>query len=148
MYEMKLTEIKKRDDAKPKFIELPNPPNPKEQNKPRDINADLLCHFCEKLADEPVQCTNCDILFCSVDIKNWLKKNNTCPNCEEKFVPYKRTNKLIINAIAEAKKQIYSISLPFGNSMHQRHRQCAAPADRHMYYCNFPGCVYDGFNDY
>ena len=35
-----------------------------------------------------------------------------------------------------------------GSSMHTRHRQCSASPDRHMYYCNFPGCVYEGFNDY
>ena len=40
---MKLTEIRKRDEAKPKFIELPNPPNPKEKGKPQRVNADLLC---------------------------------------------------------------------------------------------------------
>ena len=69
---MKLTDIKRKEEAKPKFIELPNPPNPKNKTKVRNVNADLLCQFCDTLAKDPVQCTNCDILFCAVDLKGWL----------------------------------------------------------------------------
>ena len=146
---MKLIEVRKKEEAKPKFIELPNPPNPKhKQSRCSNINADLLCQFCDSLANDPVQCTNCDILFCAVDIKGWLKKSENCPNCSEKFIPYKRINKLILNALAETKKRENAISLPYGSSIAARHRQCAASPDKNMYYCNFPGCVYDGFNDY
>ena len=104
LHQFNLTEIKKEEEAGPKFHELPNPPNPKLSKKKKTVSDDLICQFCGNLVTDPVQCTSCDILFCSADIKNWLKKNDNCPNCTEKFIPYKRINKVILNAIAETLK--------------------------------------------
>ena len=41
---------------------------------------DITCSLCEKLMIYPVQCSNCQNIYCKNCIENWKQKGGKCPN--------------------------------------------------------------------
>lgn len=68
-----------------------------EGNTPQD----LLCMVCQVTINDPVKCSNpkCEELFCQQCISNWLRNDNSCPNCQGKYgiEPLGRKLKSLIN---------------------------------------------------
>ncbi len=44
------------------------------------LSPTLQCCICLDLVMEPIECKNCNKLFCKECIETWLKKSNECPN--------------------------------------------------------------------
>lgn len=46
------------------------------------------CNICQLLVCDPVECSNCDQLFCDECIKQWMKKGKqNCPLCQNNVTP-------------------------------------------------------------
>ena len=46
------------------------------------LNDDMICSIClENLKDNNCVILNCEHIYHKICIKEWLKKNNSCPNC-------------------------------------------------------------------
>ena len=46
------------------------------------LNDDMICSIClENLKDDNSVILNCEHIYHKICIKEWLKKNNSCPNC-------------------------------------------------------------------
>ena len=44
------------------------------------LSPTLQCSICLDFIMEPIECQNCNKLFCKECINNWLKQWNECPN--------------------------------------------------------------------
>jgi hypothetical protein len=41
----------------------------------------FVCRICQSVVEDARQCKNCDNLFCSACIQQWLQTKNSCPVC-------------------------------------------------------------------
>lgn len=46
-----------------------------------EVPDDLQCSICTNVFDDPIMCLACMKFFCTACIKEWKKKQNTCPLC-------------------------------------------------------------------
>ena len=44
---------------------------------------DITCSLCGKLMIYPVQCSNCQNIYCKNCIENWKQKGGKCPMCKD-----------------------------------------------------------------
>ena len=51
---------------------------------PEKISEILSCCICDEVFNNPMR-LDCGHTFCFVCLKNWLKKNDQCPNCRTKI---------------------------------------------------------------
>ena len=79
----------------------------------KDILDEITCFICLGIVINPICCKNCNSLFCTDCIRDWLKKNNNCPfrciyeesaisklaqnllNKTKLYCPFKECNKLL-----------------------------------------------------
>ncbi|CAF1344006.1 unnamed protein product [Adineta steineri] len=72
---------------------------------------DLECIICTDLLWKPIACNNCDSLYCSQCIKNWLVKSpENCPHCQN--YAERRCSPFVIKQLA--KLQFACINQPNG----------------------------------
>ena len=51
---------------------------------PDDPDPELLCCVCQGVLENAVV-SPCEHVFCSMCVKEWLKKSATCPNCRQQM---------------------------------------------------------------
>ena len=73
-------------------ITLDRVANLSEYKRPDRLTCQLIC---SELLVNPVRCKGCSTHFCKQCIEQWIKKNNTCPNCRERFVAEKSEKTLL-----------------------------------------------------
>lgn len=44
-----------------------------------EVDEELICAICSSVLEDPLQAPECEHAFCSVCIKEWLNRKNTCP---------------------------------------------------------------------
>lgn len=63
------------------------------------FNPDFECMICTKVVLKPVECTNCDKLFCSACHEKWQLTRRQCPHCRTSTLRddrvFKRVNRII-----------------------------------------------------
>ena len=67
-------------------------------NKNTALSPTLQCSICLDLVMEPVECKNCNKLFCKECIESWLKGSNKCPN-QHIFSKKERLDDWVKNAL-------------------------------------------------
>jgi len=45
------------------------------------FNCDFECMICTNVVRDPVECTNCDKLFCNICNEKWQKTKKQCAHC-------------------------------------------------------------------
>ena len=72
---------------------LPPPPNPStfpvallpDQRVGDPFGDDWICLICTNVVWQPKTCVECEKIFCTRCIENWLVKSPTCPTCRKDF---------------------------------------------------------------
>ncbi|CAK61783.1 unnamed protein product (macronuclear) [Paramecium tetraurelia] len=68
---------------------------------PNTIDQNLLCLICQELVVDPKECSQCQNLFCSECITQWLEKRKSCPyNCS-KEIELKNPHRIVKNQISQ-----------------------------------------------
>ncbi|CAD8123442.1 unnamed protein product [Paramecium sonneborni] len=73
---------------------------------PKSINQNLQCILCKQLVVNPKECEECQNLFCSSCIDDWLKAKQTCPGKCKNFlatVPHRLIRDAIGQIIVKCK---------------------------------------------
>ena len=73
-----------------------------EQAVNQELAADFTCVICTGVVTpDMVECSNCNWLICGKCITEWTQHKQTCPHCQEAFVPTARPNRKLVNLLKE-----------------------------------------------
>ena len=51
----------------------------------KPVDEHFSCTICLNVAFDPKECAQCSKLNCTTCLTDWFKKNDTCPNCRNKY---------------------------------------------------------------
>lgn len=67
--------------------------NDSQQNNENQSMDYYTCKFCYSIVKDPICCSQCDDLFCSFCLKEWINDGRGCPHCRAKPFKESRINK-------------------------------------------------------
>ena len=91
----------------------------------KEIESLIECAICKNIVSEPVQCLNCQNIFCKNCIDSWKKKNKQCPfRCSDnKYFKSKRINELLEKLIIKCE---CNQNIKYRNYFKHKETECPA----------------------